>query len=275
MTALKLGGFSEVIAYSPESIDDEFRKSHSEILSIPRGNGLWIWKPYIILDALERVSDGDYVFYCDSGAFVFSSIKPLIDSMGDCDIWTSSNNTIEEQWTKPQVFDKLGANDPAIKTSCQLHATFILTRKSEMSCSFIREWLRLCTIPELIKPFEPGEPHGACIEHREDQSLLSVLCKLRGIKPHKDPATYPLNLWARVRNKIRRKLGLPVKLQQARRISPVNNDTYTPCVYSHRIRKAHSIASVIWQTVKGLRLNVIVKVLTIPTLKHRDIIAGN
>ena len=263
MTALKYGGISEVIPYSPASIDEDFRKSNSELLSIPRGNGLWIWKPYVIFDALVRVSDGDYVFYCDSGAFVFRSIMPLIESMGDCDVWVSNISTIEEQWTKPEVFARLGITDTVIKSSQQIQASFVLVRKSEMSCSFVRKWLSLCTQPELITPLKPGEPHGPCIEHREDQSLLSVLCKIRGVKPHKNPAIYPRNIRGRLKAKIRKMLGLPMKWSEARHIPPVSDDTYTPCIYNHRIRKADSIRSVIWQTVKGLRLEVAAKALTL------------
>ena len=273
MAARKFGGFSEVIPYSPAGIDDSFRKENSRLLSIPRGNGLWIWKPYVILDALEKVSEGDYVFYCDSGAFVFGSIMPLIESMGDCDIWVSSTENVEEQWTKPQVFTWLGITDAVIKSSQQIQASFICARKSEMSCSFVREWLRLCTVPEPITPLQPGEQRGECIEHREDQSLLSLLCKLRGIKPHKPPVLARLNLRARVRNKIRKKLGLPVKWQEAKHVPFVSDDTYKPCIYHHRIRKADSILSMIWQTVKGLRMNVAAKALSLITAGTRDIIA--
>ena len=131
--------------------------------SVKRSNGLWLWKPYIILNALERVSDGDYVFYCDSGAFFFSSVKPLIDSMRDADIWVSDIPYIEEQWTKPEVFARLGITSAEIKSSAQIQGSFVLARKSKMSCEFVREWLKMCATPELIKPLEPGEPHGVCI----------------------------------------------------------------------------------------------------------------
>ena len=245
-------------AYSPESLDDNFRKSHSEILSIKRGNGLWLWKPYVILDALEHVSEGDYVFYCDSGAFFFSNVMPLIDSMGESDIWVSDIPYIEEQWTKPEVFTRLEITDPAIKSSQQIQGSFVIARKSEMSCEFIREWLRLCTQPELIKPLELGEYHGECIEHREDQSLLSVLCKIRGIKSHRNPAVLPLGIKRRIKTKIKKLLGIPIKWQEARYVKLIHeSDKYSPCIYHHRIRRADSILSVFLQVIRGTRLRVI------------------
>ena len=257
--AKKYGCFTEVKAYGPESIDDDFRQAHSEILSIKRGNGLWIWKPYIILKTLEEFNEGDYVFYCDSGAFFFSSVKPLIDSMGDCDVWVSNISMIEEQWTKPQVFDTLGITDEAIKTSGQVQGSFVLVRKSDYSVSFIKEWLSLCIRPELIKPLESGDYHGECIEHREDQSMLSILSKMRGIKAHKDPSVMPKyhpvivpKLKLLVKKLIGWKIPPQVSWKGAKRVQLVQDDTYAPCIYIHRIRKAHSVLSVIWQSVRRM-----------------------
>ena len=256
--ALKFGGFTEAKAYSPESIDENFRKTHSEILSIKRGNGLWLWKPYIILDALKNCREGDYVFYCDSGAFVFSSVMPLIESMGESDIWVSNITTVEEQWTKPKVFELLGIDDPEIKSSAQIQASFFLARKSEMSCNFVREWLNLCTRPELIKPLGPGEFHGKCIEHREDQSLLSVSCKLRGIKPHKNPSFGPRRLKEGIKYKVKKLLGVLRRGKESESAGVIfSDDKYSPCIYHHRIRRAHSIRSVILQVIKGGRQKVI------------------
>src|SRR6185369_15940661 len=50
--------------------DDEFRrttfaKQHAEISSHERGGGYWLWKPYVVLDALESVREGELVLYSD------------------------------------------------------------------------------------------------------------------------------------------------------------------------------------------------------------------
>lgn len=259
--AKKYGRFTEVKAYGPDSIDEDFRNAHSELLNIKRGNGLWIWKPYIILDALESCREGDYVFYLDSGACFFSSVKPLIESMGESDIWVSNINLIEEQWTKPQVFEELGITDESIKGSGQVQGGFVLVRKSEMSVSFVREWLSLCLRPELIKPLEPGEYRGECLDHREDQSILSVLSKMRGIKAHKNPSImpkyYPVfipKLKLLIKKIIGRKIAKPRQIawNKARSVKQVYDDTYAPCIYLHRIWRAKNVFSVAYQIMRGM-----------------------
>ena len=53
----QLGRFDEVVAYGPLDIDDAFYANNKTILSMPRGAGLWLWKPYIIYKQLEQLND--------------------------------------------------------------------------------------------------------------------------------------------------------------------------------------------------------------------------
>ncbi|MBQ6773243.1 MAG: hypothetical protein IJP48_04180 [Synergistaceae bacterium] len=188
------GRFDKVIEYGQESIDSEFRAAHAEILDVTRGNGLWLWKPYIIYKTLEQVNNGDYIFYCDSGAFFFRSVSHFLKSINESksDIWVTDIAFINRQWTKPKVFELLGISSREdIKNSRQVQGGFVFVRKSQESINFIREWLELVQRPELITPLRPDEDYGECIEHREDQSLLSIVSKLRGVKPHKEPYIAP------------------------------------------------------------------------------------
>lgn len=188
---------------------------------------------------------------------------PLIDSMGDCDVWVSGISFIEEQWTKPEVFSQLGITDEGITKSPQIQASFVCARKSEMSCGFIREWLELCSRPELITPLKPGEFRGECLDHREDQSLLSVLCKLRGIKIHRSPYVAPiyrpmLHPKGELKKLVKKLLGMKSSVpvwSNARRGNYDYEDTYQPCIYHHRIRRAGSILSMLRQVLSGMNLS--------------------
>ena len=107
------------------------------------------------------------------------------------DIWVSDIPLIEEQWTKPQVFKEFGVwESNPIKNSNQIQAGFIGIRKSKTSVAFVKRWLQCCCNPNLLLPILDGEEKGNCISHREDQSIFSVLCKLDGIQPHRDPTQY-------------------------------------------------------------------------------------
>lgn len=65
LTGIHLGGFDKVFNYSPKDLSRHFKRKHAEILSNPRGGGYWLWKPYVILQALRRSMPNDILFYCD------------------------------------------------------------------------------------------------------------------------------------------------------------------------------------------------------------------
>lgn len=187
-----IGRFDEVISYTPNDIDSDFKSKYKNILKVKRGGGLWLWKPYVIKKALGKLNDGDYLFYCDSGAFFVRSIKPIIQTM-DQDIWVTNLPLIEHQWTKPSCITYLELDMPEYTETNQIQASFILIRKSKYSVRFVDEWLKLCCDYDLISPednIDKSEEFPKFIAHREDQSLFSLLCKKEGILPHKDPSQF-------------------------------------------------------------------------------------
>ena len=80
-TARKKGGVDRVYMYSVSDIDPEFREKNRHILSQPRGNGYWLWKPYFIARTLRLLQEGDYLVYCDAGIYYNASVKKLIHAM--------------------------------------------------------------------------------------------------------------------------------------------------------------------------------------------------
>lgn len=190
LTAKLFGRIDEVIECSPDMIDEEFIEKNKFIFSYKRGFGLWLWKPYFIRKYLNEIKENDYLFYSDSGAIFCRSIKPLIKSMGQEDIWISDIPLIEEEWTRPNVFTHFNCNEDYVCKTPQVQAAFIILKKNENTVKFVDEWLENCMNPELLCPIEEGFTAGKCISHREDQSILSVLCKIHGIKTHKDATQY-------------------------------------------------------------------------------------
>lgn len=188
-TGRHIARFNDVIECSPNEIDDDFRRRNQRIFEYKRGNGLWLWKPYFINKILRNLDDGDILFYLDAGAFFVRKIDPLIEAMTD-DVFVTDLPFIEEQWTKPRVFTELCQKGDVDRQSNQIQASFIMLRKSRESEDFVRNWLGLCCRIELISPEEGDGIDGALLAHREDQSLLSILCKKKGIQPHKDPSLF-------------------------------------------------------------------------------------
>src|SRR5580692_6303460 len=55
-----------------------FYRDNQAILDQPVGMGYWLWKPYIIKEALEASSVGDIVIYSDCGIEIIASPEPLL-----------------------------------------------------------------------------------------------------------------------------------------------------------------------------------------------------
>jgi hypothetical protein len=190
-TAKLVGGFDEVLEYSTKDIDTHFFDTHKSILSEKRGGGYWLWKPYFINLTLEKLNIGDYIFYCDSGAFYINNIDHLIRVMESKkqDVMLFESPLIEVQWTNKFLLNSLNANNEEIKYSNQIVGGYILIKKSERSVAFIKEYLELCTNQDYLTDIRTVKEEIA-IGHRHDQSILSTLAKLNNIIPYKDPSDY-------------------------------------------------------------------------------------
>lgn len=228
LTGRYIAGFDKVYEYTPNDIDQSFAKLHHDILSQKRGNGLWLWKPYFVNKVLSNCSDGDIIFYCDSGSFFIrggvianlSEKQPLFV----CDI-----PLLESCFTKPVCFEKMGLTEEKYKTSNQIIATYFCFLVTPATRNFMKEWLSLCCDLELLSPaglgkFDvPTTDFGkSFVTHREDQSIFSLLCKKYGISPHRDisqrgkhPETYKSPFYA---------YKVPVHL----------NDKYKPIIFLHK-----------------------------------------
>ena len=192
-TGKHIAKFDKIYSFGPQDIDPAYYEAHKQILSIPRGNGLWLWKPYFIDRVLSECQTGDYVFYVDSGAFFLRNINEWIQSFGEDRIWVSDNPTLENCFTKEHCFAALDCDSEDIRFSNQIQGGFIGLVCCEESLALIKQWLRCCEQPELIMPggslnlqLESSIGTGF-VAHREDQSLLSLLCKKKLNYPPQRP----------------------------------------------------------------------------------------
>lgn len=184
----------KVISYTPKDIDQKFRNEHNHLLSNPRGSGLWLWKPYFINKSLELLQEGDYLVYTDSGIFYYKNIAQLIEQLeaSGQDIMLFDLPLLEVQWTRKSVFEAIDINIEGVEYSNQRNGAIIIIKKTDQSVNFVENWLNLCTQPNLLPP--PLQPfdneHFLFIEHREDQSILSLLSKKWCIKSFSDPSDF-------------------------------------------------------------------------------------
>lgn len=190
-TAYSKGKVDEVIEYSITDIDEEFLKKNASIFSVQRGAGLWLWKPYLILKTLKLMNEGDFLFYCDAGAYYVNSVSKLVDNLENCngDVMSFELPLISRQWTKKETFTTIGFD-----SSCQnqILAGYILIRNTDYSRKIIAEWLYYMQDERCASPKQITEEanYDDFVAHREDQSVFSIICRKYQIQPFRDPSQY-------------------------------------------------------------------------------------
>lgn len=191
LSAKLLGKVDLVIEYSPNDIDIDFFNQNKKILESKRGGGNWLWKPYFILRALKDVAEGDFLIYCDSGAVVMRNLKELTQKLEGSgqSVMLFELPLIESQWTQKSVFKYFDNFSEDLLLSNQIMATFVVFKKNSESLDFVESWLSLCCNENIL--VKQNDKQSVVYKgHREDQSILSVFAKIRGIKPFSDPSDH-------------------------------------------------------------------------------------
>lgn len=154
----------------------DFYKENKDILDLKRGAGYWLWKPYIIKQALMGAKENDVFVYLDSGDWISSTFREYINrKMSDHDVLLTEGGFTNGQYTKYDVLSEMNAKGDHYINAIQVEAGIIIIRKTERTVNLISEWLRWCLMPGLITD-EPSKKHlPEFIEHRHDQSILSIL----------------------------------------------------------------------------------------------------
>ena len=189
-----MAGFNIVYQMRQENIDREFYQANKEILDCPRGAGYWLWKYYFQDRILSDMSEDDILMYCDQGANFIRTADPLFDvvradSRGLICFSTPDRPTyhLEKMWTKKRVFSALGVDGLdqreklRILNTPQIQAGFRIMRGTQFAKDFTKKCLEYACQKELIDDTLTDAESSDFMEHRHDQSIWSVMCKLHSV----------------------------------------------------------------------------------------------
>lgn len=193
--ARSLGIFKNVYDWTERDLDPEFARRHLTYMRCTRGFGYWIWKPQVILQALNRTPDGGFVIYADAGCQFNPKFTPkVMDRLNDYLNMAKANEVgimgftlpfIEKQFTKTetvfQVFDELtGEQFSSIMNSAQRVGGINVWHKRPSSLAFVQEWVDVCTRDSYKYVSDSPSIYANSpefVEHRHDQSIFSLLSK--------------------------------------------------------------------------------------------------
>ena len=175
--AIATGEFDVVHSYGQEDVSDLVRRCPA--FSVARGAGLWSWKPDIILKAMEGMSNGDVLVYCDAGCTLrrCREWERIWRDMDGCELLAQRIYQKMERWSRIELAHEF--NDISFRGLHQFMATVIIAVKSEFTLRFFSEWRRyMVERPELFVDvsLEERKSQLPCfIESRHDQSVFSAL----------------------------------------------------------------------------------------------------
>ena len=193
--SLKNGNIDGIFSWNGEKLKKtDFYKNNRNILDSSRGAGYWAWKPYIILDSLSKIDNGDFIIYYDVGSKrtnfqINTDINPLIE-------WACQNNngilsgayrpdTLNRRYTKRDCFYYMDCDEEKYWEHPQILATWSIWQKNELSMNIISDWLNFCKDHRIITDVQNQcglSNFDGFVDHRHDQSILTNIFIKYGLR---------------------------------------------------------------------------------------------
>ena len=170
-----------------------------------RGYYWYMWKPYIIHKTLSKLNEGDILFYCDSGMKIhnnnltrnrFNNMFKLVSDRNECPTGIATfvttgpaKDRFEYMYNTVYVFEFFNVlNDQKITHTQQCQAGVSMFYKCKESMEIVEKWYKLIvTNPELfvgdvrVFPDTKRTQMAGFRDHRQDQSIWSVIVKLNNV----------------------------------------------------------------------------------------------
>ena len=169
-----------------------YTRAAASDISKSRGYGYWFWKAELVCRVFEEIGNSDLgIIWVDSGNEVFPSRwtkRKLIHMMNVArreGVLAYALRTEERKYTKQEVFEHFNCKS-AENEDLQFQANFFMLHGAT-GRKIASEWFEsVSTNPELLEDKSRFSPEGF-VEHRHDQSLFSLICKMNGVQPSISP----------------------------------------------------------------------------------------
>lgn len=146
------------------------------------GFGLFIWKPYIILEKMKQISNDEFIYYQDSSRYDFENLN--IDFNKICDFMNKNNidiipgfeiNCMNKLLIKEECLNYMQINNNDFLNKYHIHTSPMIIKKTLKTLNFIEDWLKYCQIPECIIKNTNF--------HQCDQAIFNILLDKYNFKP--------------------------------------------------------------------------------------------
>jgi hypothetical protein len=194
-TSYEIGKVDEFHRYTREWLEStEFYKKNQYILDKHRGNGYWMWKPFIILESFNKMDDGDVVLYSDAAINVISDLDQLfsIAQKEKIIVFRLPGGHLNKTWTKKDCFVLMQADLPVYHNARQTQGALSLWKKTPETIAVLKTWLNYMKDPRILTddPNFCGMNCPGFKDHRHDQSVLSILRLKYELEQFRDPTQW-------------------------------------------------------------------------------------
>lgn len=184
--------FKKIFVLNEKNLSRKFRHDFPQMKFGSRGYGYWVWKPRVILNVLKQMQNGETMLFCDIGCHINSKqVKELLTLFQKCEksqsgilgFQSALKIMNERYWSKGDLLDYflVRANCKVLDTS-QFASGLIFIQKRANTIQLIRDWLKVYYDNfHLVDDTPSISPNlSEFRENRHDQSIFSILMKLRG-----------------------------------------------------------------------------------------------
>lgn len=168
-----------------------FESKFDFIKKYPKGYGLWIWKPFLVREQLVSLNEGEGLLYLDAGCQFNFTTKSAVDRFEKILEQAETNSGLffqlpstlenkylysEKYWSKKALFDLIpGANKHM--NSGQIQGGLLFLINNAKTRALLDDWIYWCERNESELLLDTQQSNDL-IEHRNDQSILSLLLKV-------------------------------------------------------------------------------------------------
>ena len=180
--------FDKVCVYddlSPSFSLGDFIEKNRHMLKM-RGYCFWAWKPILLLDIFDLSNPGDIICYADSGCQISKYggeifKKNIAHCRENGSLFFHMSEFVEKNWSKSKLLEYLGAmGNKEVTDTPMIQATYFYLEVNIKNHELLTSWANLTVIDnfKLINDDDSYGIEGAnFVEHRHDQSILSILVK--------------------------------------------------------------------------------------------------
>ncbi len=141
----------------------------------------WIWKPYMVLDALMASPDGDVIACLDSDLSITGDMEPLINHCQENGMTFIQQGFLNRQFSRKHCFEKMDAIGIEFTDHPQIWGAATFWKSCYTTRRFVVDWLVYCLNEDILNGGADGENLPGFQDHRWTQSILTNLIVKYGI----------------------------------------------------------------------------------------------